>query len=133
VGQHVRTTTVLGFLRVWLLARLRVLRPRSLRAQRELALIDRWQRAVLECAALDEALALEVVELARVVRGYGEVRRRLAGGFRRVLDERLAPAVTRDRAAGAGYARARAEVAEARRLMLADEKGVEQAFDPAAP
>ena len=46
IGQHVRTTTVTGFLRVWLLARLRVLRPRSLRAEREWALIERWRAAV---------------------------------------------------------------------------------------
>jgi indolepyruvate ferredoxin oxidoreductase beta subunit len=36
-GQHVKTTTVLGFLRVWVLGRLRFLRPRSLRFQRESA------------------------------------------------------------------------------------------------
>ena len=107
LAQHVRTTTVLGFLRVWLLGRLRFLRPRSLRAEREWALIERWRRAVLDCAALDTDLAIEVAETAGVVRGYGEVRRRLSAAFARLLGEIVAPAVARDRAAGQGYARSR--------------------------
>jgi indolepyruvate ferredoxin oxidoreductase beta subunit len=132
LGQHVRTTTVLGFLRVWLLGRLRFLRPRSLRAEREWALIERWRAAVLAAAALDTELAIEVAEAAAVVRGYGEVRRRLSGAFARLLDEIVAPAMARDRDAGAGYARARGVVAEARRLLLADEKGIDAAVALAA-
>jgi indolepyruvate ferredoxin oxidoreductase beta subunit len=124
IAQHVRTTTVLGFLRVWLLGRLRFLRPRSLRAEREWALIERWRRAVLDCAALDTDLAIEVAETAGIVRGYGEVRRRLSAAFARLLDEIVGPAVARDRAAGQDYARSRRIVAEARRLLLADEQGI---------
>ena len=101
-AQHVKTTSVLGFLRVWVLGRLRFLRPRSLRFQRESALIARWERAVLEAAALDTDLAVEVADAATVVKGYGEVRRRLSAGFARVLDEILAPAVARDRERGQG-------------------------------
>jgi indolepyruvate ferredoxin oxidoreductase beta subunit len=131
-GQHVRTTTVVGFLRVWLLGCLRILRPRSLRAEREWGLIERWRAAVLAAAALDAALAVEVAETAGIVRGYGEVRRRLAGAFVRLLDEIVAPAVARDREAGAGFARSRGIVAEARRLLLTDEKGIEAAVALAA-
>jgi indolepyruvate ferredoxin oxidoreductase beta subunit len=125
LGQHVRTTTVLGFLRVWGLGRLRFLRPRSLRAAREWALIERWRRAVLECAVLDTELAIEVAETAAVVRGYGGVcgvdsPRPSAGSSTRYV----APAMARDRAAGGGYARSRRLVAEARRLLLADEQGI---------
>src|SRR5205807_1156110 len=46
LGQHVRTTTVSGYLRVWLLARLRALRPVSWRAHAEHGRIDRWLGAV---------------------------------------------------------------------------------------
>jgi indolepyruvate ferredoxin oxidoreductase beta subunit len=128
LGQHVKTTAVSGFLRIWLLGRLRAIRPRSLRAQREFALIDRWQQTVLDCAALDLELAREVADIATVVRGYGDVRRRLAHAFERFLDEILAPAVARDREAGRGYERARRIVGETRRQLLADEKGLEQAL-----
>src|SRR5262249_35812194 len=132
LGQHVRTTSVLGYVRVWTLGRLRFLRPCSLRAQREFALIDRWQEAVLEARALDYDLACEVADTATVVRGYGEVRRRLSAAFVRVLDDILAPCVARDRAARAGYARAREAVRSAKQKLLADEKGLEQAFQEAA-
>lgn len=124
--QHVKTTAVLGYARVWALGRLRRFRPSSLRAQREFALIDRWQQAVINAAALDYDLACEVADTATVVRGYGEVRRRLSGAFTRFLDEILSPAVARDRATGKGYARARDIVSETREKLLADEKGIEQ-------
>ena len=129
LGQHVRTTSVLGFLRVWFLGRLRGLRPISLRFEREWALIARWRQAVLDCAALDAELAVEVAETAALVRGYGEVRRRLSVAFVRLLDEGLTPAVARDRAVGAGFARSRRLVAEGRRRLLEDEKADP---DPAA-
>jgi len=128
ITQHVKTTSVLGYARVWALGRLRRFRPSSLRAQREFALIDRWQQAVIEAAALDYDLACEVADTATVVRGYGEVRRRLSGAFTRFLDEILSPAVARDQAAGNGYARARDIVSETREKLLADEKGIESAL-----
>ena len=66
---------------------------------------------------------------AALVRCYGEVRRRLSAAFVRLLDEGLAPAVARDRAAGAGFERARRLMAEGRRRLLEDEKAEP---DPAA-
>jgi indolepyruvate ferredoxin oxidoreductase beta subunit len=81
LGQHVRTTTVSGYLRVWLLARLRVLRPISWRARIENERIERWLAGVARALTWDEALACEVAQLARLVKGYGDVRRRLLSLF----------------------------------------------------
>src|SRR6266508_2795234 len=128
VAQDLKTPSVLGVARVWGRAALRSLPRSPPRAQREFALIDRWQQAVLDAAALDYDLACEVADIATVVRGYGEVRRRLARVFTRFLDEILAPAVARDRSEGKGYARARAIVSETRKRLLADEKGIESAL-----
>jgi indolepyruvate ferredoxin oxidoreductase beta subunit len=128
IGQHVSTTSVLGFLRVWALGRLRWLRPFSLRRQREFALIDRWQQAVLDCGGLDADLALEVAEAAGAVKGYGLVRRRTAAAFVRFLDEVVRPAVERARAAGRGYADATATIRETRRLLLVEERGIDAAL-----
>jgi len=77
LGQHVRTTTVSGFLRVWLLARLKRWRPISYRAREEHARIARWLDAVRVCAARDAALGAEVARAAQLVKGYGDVRRRM--------------------------------------------------------
>jgi len=123
IGQHVRTTTVLGFLRVWLLARLRALRPASLRRQREFALIARWEETVLAAAPLDESLACEVAELGNVVKGYGEVRRRLSGALARFLDDTARPAIEADRRAGTGFARSTDTIRAGRLHLLSDEKG----------
>lgn len=121
IGQHVKTTSVLGFLRVRLLARLRWLRPSSLRRQREFALMGRWEDAVLAAAALDLALAAEVAELANIVKGYGEVRRRLSGALERFLDDTVRPGIEADRRAGAGFVRSTEIVRAGGRRLLADE------------
>ncbi|HXU90673.1 MAG TPA: indolepyruvate oxidoreductase subunit beta family protein [Methylomirabilota bacterium] len=86
LGQHVRTTTISGFLRVWLLTWLRPLRPISWRAHEEHARIDRWLAGVHAAVARDEALACEVAQLAQLVKGYGDVRRRLLGVLDLALD-----------------------------------------------
>src|SRR5439155_447955 len=85
IGQHVKTTTVSGFLRVWMLTWLRPLRPISYRAREEHARIDRWLSAVTLCATWDNALACEVGRAAQLVKGYGDVRRRMVGHFDRPI------------------------------------------------
>jgi len=86
LGQHVKTTTVSGFLRVWLLTWLRPLRPISYRARDEQARIDRWLAAVARCARWNDALACEVARAAQLVKGYGDVRRRMTAHFDRLLE-----------------------------------------------
>ena len=81
----------------------------------------RWEDTVLAAVALDPALAAEVAELANIVKGYGEVRRRLSGALERFLDDTVRPAIEADRRAGAGYARATELVRAGRHRLLADE------------
>ncbi len=108
LGQHVRTTTIAGYLRLWLLARLfRPLRPLSHRARREHALMERWLDAVARCAALDHELGCAVARAAGLVKGYGEVRRRLIAVVGELLE-----AVTAAAAADPAAARALAEECE---------------------
>jgi len=90
LAQHVKTTTVSGYLRVWLLTLLKPLRPVSHRARLEHARIDRWLAAVERCARWDAALALEMARAAQLMKGYGDVRRRMAAHL-----DRLLAAVTR--------------------------------------
>jgi indolepyruvate ferredoxin oxidoreductase, beta subunit len=81
LGQHVRTTTITGFLRVWMLTWLRPLRPISWRAHEEHGRMERWLGGVSAAATRDENLACEIASLAQLVKGYGDVRRRLLGVF----------------------------------------------------
>jgi histidine ammonia-lyase len=62
-----------------------------------------------------------VAELANIVKGYGEVRRRLAGALERFLDSEVRPAIEADRRAGAGFARSAELVRAGRHRLLADE------------
>ena len=115
IGQHVRTTTISGFLRVWLLARLKPLRRVSYRARLEHARIDRWLQAVSTCAALDLTLALEVARAGQLVKGYGDVRRRMLGLHEQLLDAVLT-AARLESASGGGF---EASIALADRLRAA--------------
>jgi indolepyruvate ferredoxin oxidoreductase beta subunit len=131
LGQHVRTTTVSGYLRVWLLARLRVLRPVSWRAHLEQGRIDRWLEAVARAAGWDEGLACEVAQLARLVKGYGDVRRRLVALF----DTGLALALSAGEAESrlrAGFAVSTALTERFRTLVLEGPEGEARAAALAA-
>jgi len=116
LAQHVRTTTVSGYLRVWLLARLKPLRPVSHRARREHARIDRWLAAVERCAGWDRALALEVARAAQLVKGYGDVRRRMVAHFERLLASTTRAAALE--APGGRFDAARGLAARYRTLVL---------------
>jgi indolepyruvate ferredoxin oxidoreductase beta subunit len=126
LGQHVRTTTVSGFLRVWLLGRCRRLRPVSYRARLEHARMDRWLAAVTRCAAWDPALAREVAAAAQLVKGYGDVRRRMTAVFDELIETTLT-AATRESARGVGFGVSTAFAATCRRLVLQGPDGESQA------
>ena len=117
VGQHVRTTTISGFLRVWLLARLKRLRPISYRAREEHARIARWLDAVQACAGADPAVAAEVAQAAQLVKGYGDVRRRMLAVHEQILAGVLR-AVTLEASRREGFRVSRALAARLRTLVL---------------
>jgi indolepyruvate ferredoxin oxidoreductase, beta subunit len=117
LGQHVKTTTVSGYLRVWLLTLLRPLRPISYRAHEEHARIDRWLAAVARCAAWNMGLACEVAQAAQLVKGYGDVRRRMVAHFDHLL-ETVARLVERHAANGGDFEVARLLALRYRTLVL---------------
>lgn len=122
VGLHIRTSTVLGFALLRLMASLKGWRRRGYRFAVEQAGIERWLAAVTAAVAKDRALAREVAECARLIKGYSDTHRRGTANFRRLMDTLIAPAL----AAPAGpdvYANAAAAVATARKAALADPEG----------
>jgi indolepyruvate ferredoxin oxidoreductase, beta subunit len=117
VGMHIKTSSVLGFLLVRALAWLKPWRPYSYRFQEEQALIERWLAQVRESASRDARLALEIVECASLLKGYGETHRRGKANFLAVLD-------TLAENPASGDPREQAEaIRKAREAALADPEG----------
>ncbi|HXO37267.1 MAG TPA: DUF6537 domain-containing protein, partial [Candidatus Acidoferrum sp.] len=71
-GKILQTTSLWGFLQLYWLASLRRWRPKTLRFKRELQRIEHWLKQVKDIAHADYALALEVAECPRLVKGYGD-------------------------------------------------------------
>lgn len=117
IGLAVRTTSVAGFLSLWLVAKLRRWRRGTARYVQEQALIAHWLDAVQAAAGFDYELALEVVECARLVKGYGETHRRGLGNFLRLMEGVIEPALD------AGTRGAAGAVAKVRAAALGDPEG----------
>ncbi len=74
---RIRSTTIPGFLALFLLARLRRWRPFSARFAEEQAAITDGSARILRAARRgDHDLALEIAACARLLKGYGETHRR---------------------------------------------------------
>jgi indolepyruvate ferredoxin oxidoreductase beta subunit len=84
VGMQVKTTSVFGFLRLWLLSRLRAWRPRSFRYQEEQKAIESWLGLIAQAAEQSAELALEVVECARLIKGYGDTHKRGTSNYQTI-------------------------------------------------
>jgi indolepyruvate ferredoxin oxidoreductase, beta subunit len=125
-GQHVKTTTVSGYLRLWLLARLRRLRPVSYRARHEHERMERWLALVSRGAAIDPDLGRELARAARLVKGYGEVRRRLLAAFDDLL-ARVLGVIELERARGHNAAVSTALARRYRELALTGPEGETEA------
>jgi indolepyruvate ferredoxin oxidoreductase beta subunit len=117
-GKIVTTTSVHGFLLLYLVASLKSLRPRSLRFTAEQAAIDQWLAVVRDTAAADAALAAEVAEARNLVRGYGDTHERGRARFETLVG--ALPQV-------AGLPDAAARLAGLRKAAQADESGGELA------
>jgi indolepyruvate ferredoxin oxidoreductase, beta subunit len=70
-GMVLNTSSVYGQTLLTILARTRPMRPRSVRFVREQDEIDRWMNRALVVAPTDQALAIEIVKLQHVLKGYG--------------------------------------------------------------
>jgi indolepyruvate ferredoxin oxidoreductase, beta subunit len=117
IGMHIRTSGLFGFVLVRALSWLKPWRPRSYRYQQEQLLIERWLASVAEAAQRDAALALEIAECARLVKGYGETHRRGKGNFLALLDALVDnPPTSSPRAQAAA-------IRKAREAALADPEG----------
>lgn len=93
VGMYVKTTSVTGYLRFWLLAKLRPLRRFMHRYAEEQAQIETWLGMILQAARLSPALGLEVAECARLIKGYGSTHKRGTQNFQTIETRLIRPAL----------------------------------------
>ncbi len=92
-GMEVNSASVSGFLRFWMLAKLRGWRPRSYRFQAEQRAIEAWLALIVEAARLSDDLALEVAECARLIKGYGDTHKRGTANYRLIEARIIRPAL----------------------------------------
>ncbi len=92
-GMEVKSSSVSGYFRFWLLAKLRRWRRASHRYREEQAAIEAWLKLVAEAAPLAPELALEIAECAGLIKGYGETHRRGSANYREIERRLIRPAL----------------------------------------
>jgi indolepyruvate ferredoxin oxidoreductase beta subunit len=114
-GRRLRTDGLLSFGAMYLLGGLKFYRPRTLRHAVEMAHLDNWLSEALRVLPLDHNLAVEILRVRRLIKGYSDTHARGLSKFDRVM-------------AGISAVEGRADAAQwARRLReaaLLDEDGV---------
>ena len=75
-GMVLRTTTIRGFLMLYVLAAIKSTRRRSLRFQNEQAFLDGWLKKILDVAPANIALATEIALTRTLVKGYSDTHER---------------------------------------------------------
>jgi indolepyruvate ferredoxin oxidoreductase beta subunit len=113
-GIILNTTSVAGYTLLTMMARVRPLRPKTLRFGREQQAIDRWIAQALDVGATNPELAREIIECQRVLKGYGATYEHGRESFAKLMT-----------AAGtlAGATDAAQRLADLRDAALADEDG----------
>jgi indolepyruvate ferredoxin oxidoreductase beta subunit len=113
-GRVVQTSSLGGFLLLYILAGLRRWRRGSLRYALENARIEAWLQAIHATAPSDPALAVEIARCQRLVKGYSDTYERGLRNFERLMSaaQRLA-----------GRADAAPVLSRLRDAALADEHG----------
>ncbi len=118
-GMEINSTSISGYLRFLLLAKLRWLRPYGHRYAQEQQQIESWLGLIVAAARHSADLALEVAECARLIKGYGDTYARGLGNYRIIEARLIRPAL----AGQIPPARATDAVASARTAALVDPEG----------
>jgi indolepyruvate ferredoxin oxidoreductase beta subunit len=116
IGLYVRTDTVMGYLKLRAMAGMRWWRRAGYRYQEEQKQIETWLDLVRQAAALRREFGLEVVEMARLIKGYGSTHKRGTSNFETIVEAVIRPALAAKRPDAAA-------VKKAREAALADPEG----------
>ena len=118
-SMEINTASLSGFLRFYVLAKLRRFRPRTWRYREEQRDIGNWLKLILRAAPLSVELATEIAECARLIKGYGDTHKRGSDNYRVIVAQVIDPAL-----AGQILVRQAADaIASARTAALLDPEG----------
>ncbi|RVC11730.1 indolepyruvate oxidoreductase subunit beta family protein, partial [Mesorhizobium sp. M7A.F.Ca.AU.002.02.1.1] len=113
-GRRIRTDSFAGFAALWFIGGLRRWRRSLLRHKVEVAHLDGWYALALDHVPQDYALAVEILNCRRLIKGYSDTHVRAQSKFDRVLS---ALDMVKGRTDAADWIRRLREIA------LKDEKG----------
>jgi indolepyruvate ferredoxin oxidoreductase beta subunit len=113
-GRTVKTSSLRGFLLLYLVASFKPMRPRSLRYGVEQEALERWLDVVMRVAPQNYDLAVEVAAARNLVKGYGDTHERGRARFDTLIA--TLPALT-------GRADAAEKLAALRKAANADDTG----------
>jgi indolepyruvate ferredoxin oxidoreductase beta subunit len=113
-GRRIRTDSFAGFAALWFIGGLRRWRRRLLRHKVEVAHLERWYALALGQVPADYALAVEILNCRRLIKGYSDTHVRAQSKFDRVLS---ALDLVKGRTDAADWIR------RLREMALKDEKG----------
>jgi indolepyruvate ferredoxin oxidoreductase alpha subunit len=118
-GMEINTASLSGFLRFYILAKLRRFRPRTWRYREEQRDIGNWLKLILRAAPLSAELAIEIAECARLIKGYGDTHKRGSDNYRVIVAQVIEPAL----AGQMSVRQATDAIASARTAALLDPEG----------
>ncbi len=84
LGMEVSTTSITGYLRFLMLAKLRRVRRKTFRYAQEQAAIESWLKLIRQAADKSAELAIEIAECARLIKGYGSTHKRGTDNFQTI-------------------------------------------------
>lgn len=90
-AQTPTTTSFSGYLRLWMMTRIKFMRPHSYRFKKERALMRKYRESTIYYAGLDYKLGSLIARSGSMVKGYGKVRRRTIKAFYRFIDNIVFP------------------------------------------
>jgi indolepyruvate ferredoxin oxidoreductase, beta subunit len=92
-GMEINSTSINGYLRFLMLAKLRRLRPYGYRYAQEQAQIEIWLGLIVDATRRSLEFGLEVTQCARLIKGYGDTYARGLSNYRTIEARLIRPAL----------------------------------------
>jgi len=127
LAQKPVTTSFFGYLRVWILSKIKFMRPVSHRYSNEYKTINLYLESIEKFGTLDYKLGLSIAKSGSIIKGYGRVRRRTIDSFKRLISNILEKAYEKEQSAPDGLKRTVEIFNSSAGLVAQSEEGIDKA------